>query len=165
MAIPVIYLAVSWDAIPETIATHFDINGEADAYGSKNTLFYLLALLLIPTFLIFKLIPIIDPKNKINSMGNSFEKIQIATMGFLSAIATFIVHIAVSGDNSPNNILYAIMGISFMVLGNYFPTIKPNYFLGIRTPWTLENETVWRKTHRFGGRIYCLLYTSPSPRD
>ena len=39
-------------------------------------------------------------------------------------------------------------------LGNYFKTIKPNYFIGIRTPWTLENEEVWKKTHLFGGKLW-----------
>ncbi|MCD6453745.1 MAG: SdpI family protein, partial [Candidatus Aminicenantes bacterium] len=50
-----------------------------------------------------------------------------------------------------------LIGVLFVFLGNYLPGIKPNYFVGIRTPWTLENETVWRKTHRVGGWSFVLI--------
>ena len=46
-----------------------------------------------------------------------------------------------------------LFGVFFAALGNYFQTIRPNYFIGIRTPWTLENEQVWRETHQLGGKI------------
>ena len=47
-----------------------------------------------------------------------------------------------------------MIGLLFIMMGNYFQTVRPNYFVGIRTPWTLENEQVWKKTHRLGGRIW-----------
>jgi uncharacterized membrane protein len=50
--------------------------------------------------------------------------------------------------------IFAFIGILIALLGNYFQSIRPNYFIGIRTPWTLENETVWKKTHRLGGRLW-----------
>lgn len=49
------------------------------------------------------------------------------------------------------------VGMLFIVLGNYMPKIKPNYFIGIRTPWTLENEVVWQKTHRVGGKVFVIM--------
>ena len=50
--------------------------------------------------------------------------------------------------------MFVLVGGLFMFLGNYFQAIKPNYFIGIRTPWTLENENVWRKTHQLGGKLF-----------
>ncbi|CAG9614055.1 Immunity protein SdpI [Bacillus rhizoplanae] len=50
-----------------------------------------------------------------------------------------------------------IVGILFLVIGNYLPQCKPNFFVGIRTPWTLSNEEVWRKTHRFSGKVFIVL--------
>ena len=47
-----------------------------------------------------------------------------------------------------------LIGVLFILLGNYFKTIKPNYFIGIRTPWTLENETIWKETHKLGGKLW-----------
>ncbi len=156
LAIPFIYLAVIWHQIPETVATHFDISGKADGFGDKSSLILIIALLMIPTYLILLLTPIIDPKKRIQTMGSAYDKITFVIMIMLSALALFIIHSGVSGNDSDPRIVFAIISLFLMALGNYFPTIKPNYFMGIRTPWTLENETVWRKTHRMGGRIFMI---------
>ncbi len=47
-----------------------------------------------------------------------------------------------------------LIGLLYLILGNYFKTVKANYFIGIRTPWTLENETVWKRTHKLGGKMW-----------
>ncbi|WP_051348797.1 SdpI family protein [Peribacillus kribbensis] len=54
------------------------------------------------------------------------------------------------------NLDFILVGPSFVVLGNYMPQVKPNYFVGIKTPWTLNHETVWKKTHRFGGKVFMI---------
>lgn len=156
MAIPFIYLAIIWNQIPETVATHFDISGKADGFSDKSALIYLTLLMTIPTYFILLLIPKIDPKKRIQAMGATYDKITFVIMLMLSAIALFIIHSGVSGNESDPRIIYAIICLFLMAIGNYFPTIKPNYFMGIRTPWTLENETVWRKTHRMAGRVYMI---------
>ncbi len=156
MAIPFIYLATVWKDLPETIAIHFNASGEADGFGSKNTLIYTLLLLILGVFLLFKVIPIIDPKKRIQQMGDSYQKVQFFVLALMSAISTFLIYTAASGGNSNNSILFAMMGFFFIALGNYMPTFKPNYFVGIRTPWTLESETNWRKTHRLGGKIFMI---------
>lgn len=156
MVIPFIYLGIIWNQIPETVATHFDMSGKADGFGDKYSLIYITALLMIPTYLILLFIPKIDPKKRIQSMGSTYDKITFVIMIMLSALALFIIHSGVSGNESDPRIVYAIVCLFLMVMGNYFPTIKPNYFMGIRTPWTLENEIVWRKTHRLGGRIFMI---------
>lgn len=156
IVIPFIYLAVIWNQIPETVATHFDISGKADGFGHKTSLIYITLLLTIPTYLILLLIPKIDPKKRIQTMGATYDKIAFLLMILVSGLALFIIHTALSGTESDPRIIYAIVSLFLMAIGNYFPTLKPNYFMGIRTPWTLENETVWRKTHRLGGRIFMI---------
>lgn len=54
------------------------------------------------------------------------------------------------------NLLIALMGIMLALFGNYFQAIRPNYFIGIRTPWTLHSEQVWKKTHYIGGRLWMI---------
>ena len=56
-----------------------------------------------------------------------------------------------------NRVPELLVGILFIVIGNYLPQCKPNYFVGIKTPWTLSNEEVWRKTHRFSGKVFVIL--------
>jgi len=156
MAIPFIYLAMVWQDLPETIATHFNASGEADGFGPKNTLIYMLLLLVGGTFFLFKIIPLIDPKKRFLQMEDSYQKIQFFVLALMSAISIFLIYTAVSGGDSNNSLLFALMGLFFMAMGNYLPTMKPNYFVGIRTPWTLESETNWRKTHRLGGKVFMI---------
>lgn len=156
MAIPFIYLAMVWPTLPETVPTHFNVRGEADGFGSKNTLLWLPLLLMLPTFLIMEFAPKIDPKQKLGKMGLNYQKFKIVLLVFLAALSLLIIHLAASDGKPQVNLIYAIIGLFFMAIGNYFPTLKPNYFIGIRTPWTLESETVWRNTHRVGGKVFMM---------
>lgn len=72
----------------------------------------------------------------------------------MSILALFIIYTAKNQSFTNPNYIVIIIGVLFIVIGNYFKTIKPNYFIGIRTPWTLENETVWKKTHKLGGKMW-----------
>lgn len=88
----------------------------------------------------------------------------MAFVGILNVLVTFFftLHLGTLAYNVgiPVQIdLFVPIGIGvlFIVLGNYLPKIKPNYFIGIRTPWTLENETVWQKTHRLGGKVFVVM--------
>jgi uncharacterized membrane protein len=72
----------------------------------------------------------------------------------MSALALFIMYTAKNESlNNPNYILL-LLGLLFIFLGNYFKTIKPNYFIGIKTPWTLENESIWKETHSLAGKMW-----------
>lgn len=156
MVIPFIYLGFVWSDIPETVATHFDYKGNADGFGSKQTLIYLPLLLMVPTFLILQFAPKLDPKKKMKAMGSNYQKFQVVMMTFLAGISLFLIHVAASDGSPKVNLLYALIGLFYMAFGNYLPTVKPNYFIGIRSPWTLESETVWRKTHRIGGKTFMI---------
>lgn len=152
--LPFIYLAYVWNELPEKVPMHWNINGEIDRYGEKMELVLIPILLPLLIYFIFLVIPKIDPKNNLNKMGNKFEMIKILLTTFMSILALFIIYSAKNQSFSNPNYMILLVGIMYIILGNYFKTIKPNYFLGIRTPWTLENETVWKKTHRLGGKLW-----------
>ena len=86
-------------------------------------------------------------------MGNKLNYLRFALSLFMSAIAVFIIY-SVQQSQSKPTFIFILIGLLFTILGNYFKTIKPNYFIGIRTPWTLENEDVWKKTHLLGGKLW-----------
>jgi uncharacterized membrane protein len=73
---------------------------------------------------------------------------------FFSILATYLLNVSNTGSLKNPNMLFALIGMLFAMLGNYLQTIRPNYFIGIRTPWTLENEQVWKNTHHLGGRLW-----------
>lgn len=152
---PLIYLLIIWKSLPEQVPMHYDLHGNIDDYGSKNAL--LAISIAIPAFVyvLFTIIPLIDPKGKIKAMGNKFYHLKFIFVLFISAISCFIIYAAQQNNSgSMDHFLFILLGLLFCFLGNYFQSIKPNYFIGIRTPWTLESELVWKETHKLAGRIW-----------
>ena len=151
--LPFVYLAYIWNRLPEKVPMHWNVSGEIDDYGNKNELLFMLLLVVGLPYLIFLVIPHIDPKQKLQNMGNKLNNLRFVLSLFMSALAIFILY-SVQQKTSNTGLIFAIVGLLFAFLGNYFKTIKPNYFIGIRTPWTLENEEVWKKTHLLGGKMW-----------
>ena len=152
--VPFIYLAYIWNDLPEQVPLHWNVRGEVDKYGSKTELLLIPILLPLLVYLIFLIVPKIDPKNKIQSMGGKYQGLKSILTIFMSGLALFILYGAKNGSVENPNYIVLIIGLLFVFLGNYFKTIKPNYFIGIKTPWTLENETVWKETHGLAGKIW-----------
>jgi uncharacterized membrane protein len=154
MAIPFIYLAYLWNALPEKIPIHWNIKGEIDGWGTKDKLIVILLTLTVFVYLLLQVVSRIDPKGKLEKMGNKLYHIKFFTMLVMSLLAVFILYSVQNQTGSNTKALFALMGFLFVGFGNYFQTLKPNYFIGIKTPWTLENETVWKETHKLGGKLW-----------
>lgn len=152
--LPFIYLAYIWNDLPEKVPMHWGLDGEVNRYGDKIELLMIPFLLPVLIYGIFLVVPAIDPKNKIAQMGSKYQSIKVLLAVFMSILALFIIYTAKNESFSNPNMLILLIGILYLILGNYFKTIKANYFIGIRTPWTLENETVWNDTHKIGGIMW-----------
>ena len=152
--VPCIYLAFLWNSLPEKVPTHWNYKGEIDRWGDKYSLIGLLFLLPVLTYLLLLIIPKIDPKKRIDLMGGKYYQIKFILVLMMSLLSMFIIHLTKNESISNPNLIFALMGILIVVMGNYFKVIKPNYFLGIRTPWTLENKEVWRSTHTFASKLW-----------
>lgn len=152
--LPFIYLAYLWNDLPSKVPMHWNIKGEIDRYGDKAELIIIPFLLPVLVYVIFLVVPKIDPKNKLNKMGNKLQTIKFLLTIFMSILALFIIYSVKNQSLTNPNYIVLLIGVLFIILGNYFKTIKPNYFIGIRTPWTLENETAWRETHKLGGKMW-----------
>ncbi len=152
--IPAFYLAYIWKTLPEKVPLHWTINGEVDRYGSKQQLIWISLFLPLFIYILLSFIPKIDPKNQLNKMGEKYQNLKFLLVVFMSLLAGIIIYAAKTGNLfSPKYILLATSGL-FIILGNYMKTIKPNYFVGIRTPWTLENKEVWKKTHSIASYLW-----------
>lgn len=152
--LPFVYLAYIWNDLPEQVPLHWNVRGEVDRYGTRYELLLVPILLPLLVYVLFLVIPKIDPKNKIKKMGGKYQSLKTLLTIFMSALALFIMYTAKNESlNNPNYILL-LLGLLFIFLGNYFKTIKPNYFIGIKTPWTLENESIWKETHSLAGKMW-----------
>lgn len=151
--IPFAYLGYIWNRLPEEVPMHWNGAGEIDRYGDKKELLVTLFMLVGITYFVFLIIPYIDPKQKLQNMGKKLNSLRMILTVFMSGLAVFILY-SVQQKNSNPSFIFSIIGLLFAFLGNYFKTIKPNYFIGIKTPWALENEEVWKKTHLMGGKLW-----------
>lgn len=141
--------------LPDTVITHWNTAGEPDGWGSKNFQVLFTPLLMIGVWLLFTYLPKLDPKRKnYNDFINVYKGIQLLIIAFF-----FVLYVATSLVNMNYNIPIGMLmpfmiGILFIIMGAYMKDIKPNWFVGIRTPWTLSNDQVWTKTHKYGGKAF-----------
>jgi uncharacterized membrane protein len=154
LAIPLGYLAISWAKIPEKVPMHFDLDGNVNRYGNKSELIFIVVFL-SAIILFLQLLFKIDPKKEsIEANKPKYRMMSLAIAAFMAFIQVEIIGTAINIENTFNsNITFAAIGLLMAVLGNYMQNIKPNYFMGIRTAWTLNNEEVWRRTHLIGGKL------------
>lgn len=152
--LPFLYLAYIWNQLPAEVPLHYNIKGEVDRYGDKSELILIPVLTSLLIYLIFLVVPYIDPKKQIQKMGKKYDTLKLVITTFMSILALFIIYTAKNQSFANSNYVLMLCGVLFIIFGNYFKTIKPNYFIGIRTPWTLESEGVWKETHKLAGKIW-----------
>ncbi len=159
---PTIYLLSIWYNLPENVPTHYNLDNKADDFGSKFEILELILFMFavtIGTSLLILNLDKFDPKKSYSSNNTLIVKISWAVTIFISLISCYIVYetehytqTAVS-DISLKYIV-ALVALLFVVIGNFMNNIKPNYFVGIRTPWALDDEENWRMTHHLGSKIW-----------
>ena len=154
---PAVYLAIVWNTIPETVALHANLKGEVDRYGSKNELITMTLILTLVNVAVYLLLPQvyrIDPKRYAAENKSRLHRIAFAVSVFIAAVLCLLIYSSIyeSMELSTRFILAGV-GLLFAVIGNYMYNIKPNYFAGIRLPWTLNNDENWKKTHLLGGKL------------
>lgn len=153
--VPFVFLAVVYKSMPASVPTHFGISGQANGWSSKGSLWFIPAGLSLFIYLLFLVIPKIDPKQRLSKQSGKFEHFRFITLLFITGIACFTIYISYKQSIAHlDRFLFSAIGLFFAALGNFFPTLKPNYFIGIRSPWALENEVVWKKTHQLAGKLW-----------
>lgn len=148
---------VFYNKLPDLIPIHWNASGKIDGYGPKILGAFMAPVIMIFTWTGMKYLPKIDPRK------NNYEKFEKSYSVIVSLLITFflILHVvtllaAMGYKVSIDKIVPSIVGILFIVIGNYLPKSKSNYFYGIKTPWTLSSDVSWRKTHRLGGKLFII---------
>jgi uncharacterized membrane protein len=163
--IPFAYIGYIWPALPDRIPIHFDIHGMANDWGGREMIFLLPAIHAV-VYVLFLFLPKIDPKKMSEEFfQTNFYKVRVVVSIFLFALSLLIAHLSLAnGTGMLTARLLPIASLALItMLGNFMINMKPNWFIGIRTPWTLSSDYVWKQTHRLFGRIWfyggliCLL--------
>jgi len=139
---------------PAQVATHWNFQGEVDGYSSPFVAAFLFPILMLIMYLVFLILPYFDPKKEqyatFAPVYHQFKNI------FLIFIFIIFLLTGINGLGYYVNIgllMPLLVGGLFMLIGNLIKKVKMNWFMGIRTPWTLSSETVWRKTHELSSKV------------
>lgn len=154
VAVPFAYLGAIWNDLPEQVPLHWNLQGEVDRWGSRSELWIIPMVTTLLVYGIFLIVPHIDPKKRIAEMGSKYTRLKFLMVAAMAALAVVILHMTRSGGSASTAPIMVVVGLLVTVLGNYMKTVKPNYFIGIRTPWTLESPEVWGKTHLLAGKLW-----------
>ena len=153
--LPSLVGCVFWNQLPEEIPTHFNLLGQADGYNHKMSAIFGLPTLMLLMHWLLLFIMIKDPKS-----SNISSKIQLLIYWIIPFVSCLSM-ISIFGESLGYSMMSGLlaqffMGVVMIVIGNYLPKTHRNYIIGIRLPWTLENDENWRKTHRLAGKIWVL---------
>lgn len=156
LAALLITAVVVYPHLPELVPSHWNFRGEVDGYSNQFWGAFALPLLAAGIYLGMLFIPYIDPKRHNYALfAPAYRALRLGLVLLIAVLYGLSLIAALGGPaNLVNRAVPAAVGALFVVIGNYLPQARFNYFVGIRTPWTLANEEVWRRTHRFSGLLF-----------
>ncbi|AVX20971.1 MULTISPECIES: SdpI family protein [Carboxydocella] len=140
--------------LPDPLPTHWNMRGEVDGYMSKPLGVGFPLALNLGIYLLLVSLPALDPKAKIEKFQQVLDMVRLFIHGLLTVIFVIALLNSLGYAIPVDKTVPALISLLFIFLGNYLGKLRPNYFIGIRTPWTLENEQVWQKTHRVSGPVW-----------
>jgi uncharacterized membrane protein len=150
------FSAVVYPRLPDRMPVHWGFDGEIDRYGSRVEGAFLLPVVMLAIWALMRWLPTIDPRRaNYAKFQDTYDLVITSALGLFTAMHVAIVGTALGWPLSIGRLAPALVGLLFVVLGNSLPRARPNWWFGIRTPWTLSNDRVWMRTHRVGG--YLLL--------
>jgi len=141
--------------LPDQVATHWGLSGQPDDWSSRTFAALFFPGMMLVLTAVFAFLPRIDP------LRRNYEVHGSTYWALVNSVVVFmvLVHVAVLGNGlgwpiPMGRVAPAGVGALFVLIGNLMTRMRPNWFMGIRTPWTLSSERVWRKTHRVGGYAF-----------
>ena len=150
---PILIGLLLWNQLPTKLPTHFSTGNTPDGWSSKAITVFGLPLFMFAMMWFCFLFTHVDPKRQ-----NISPKLIRALVWFMAALSPIVVcssyAIALGINVNITLLTYLIIGLMFLVIGNYLAKTKQNYSAGIRIPWTLSSEENWNRTHRLAGWMW-----------
>jgi uncharacterized membrane protein len=146
-----------YPSLPNRVPTHWNFNGVADGYVSKPLGAFVSPLTNLGIYLLLIVLPYIDPKRKnYKKFQSTYQYLKYVLVVFLLVIEV-VTHLITTGAAVNSSFFIQILvSLLIIFIGNVMGRFEHNYFVGIKTPWTLANEEVWRKTHRMAAPVWVI---------
>lgn len=157
MSLSILCWVILYNKLPSQIPMQWGVDGTVNSYAPKLQAAFTHNGILLFLYALLVLSPKMDPrKQNYQKFSRSYRIITLAIMLVLFLLNISVLLASLGYNLNVTTITPILVGILFIILGNYMQTVKPNFFIGIRTAWTLSNEQVWRKTHRLGSKLFIL---------
>lgn len=148
---------VLYPSLPNMIPTHWGFEGQPNQWSSKTWGTWIIPTMSFVFLILFPLLPKLDPKREnYKNFKKSWDVIQtslVAMMAYMYAVTMYVTFYPEYNNLVGRAVMIGI-GILFVVLGNVMGKVRQNYFVGLKTPWTLEDPGVWQKSQRFAGWMF-----------
>jgi uncharacterized membrane protein len=138
---------LAYPEMPAEMATHWNASGDVDGTTSRPVALALFPALTALTLGFFLALPRIDPRNDYESFRFAYDALALSTLGFLAYVHAIVVLVNAGADLGVLQALAPGIGAIYVVAGYVTERAEQNWFVGVRTPWTLEDEDVWRQTN------------------
>ena len=153
LLLPILAGVILWNQLPEQMPTHWNAAGEIDGWSSKPFAVFGLPLIMVAAQWLCMLGTAADPKK--NNHSEKVLHLVLWIIPVLSVVLHAVTYATALGHAVPIEVVMPILiGLIFTIIGNYMPKCKQNYTIGIKIPWTLDNEENWNRTHRFAGWLW-----------
>lgn len=143
--------------LPEQLPSHWNVQGQVDGYMARQVAVFFLPGIALAVYLFMLFIPMLDPRRSSYAFfSGAYRLLRAAIVLFMSGLYAATLAHALGSPVDVSVLVRLGVGVLFVLIGNVMGQVRSNYFVGIRTPWTLENPEVWRRTHRVAGRVWVI---------
>lgn len=144
--------ALAWARLPERMPMHWNLAGEVDRYGGRTEGALLLPLMMLAMWGMMRLLPTIDPRRaSYAKMAGTYDLVITIVLASTLVLHVTVLAVSLGYPVDVATVAPLVVGAVFMVIGNVLPRARPNWWFGVRTPWTLSSDRVWERTHRVAG--------------
>jgi uncharacterized membrane protein len=152
-----VFSAAVYSKLPDQVATHFNLRGEPDDWTNRTFAAFGMPVFAALMVVLFNIFPKISPRRaNLDRFEDTYWVIANMVIAFMGALHVVILGRALGWPVDITSAALLGVGLLFMVIGNVLPRTRSNWWMGIRTPWTMENENVWRATHRLAGKTFMI---------
>ena len=153
-----VFAAATWGSAPDRIPVHWNISGQVDRWGGKFEGLLAIPLLALVIYVLMIVLPRFDPgRANYDAFAGPYATLRLGIIVVMAALYALIILWVRGVQVSIGVWVPLIVGALFIVIGNLLGKVRPNWFVGIRTPWTLSSKLAWNRTHRAGGWLFILM--------
>jgi len=154
IAVTAIASAIAYPRLPETVPSHWNLQGQVNGWQPRGRAAFLMPIVLLVLWGVMRGLPAIDPRRaNYVKFQPTYDFVVNAVLTVLALIHLAVIGAALGAPISIHRLVPIAFGVMLIAIGNQLPRARPNWWFGIRTPWTLSNDRVWERTHRVGGYL------------